>query len=239
MSNQFYNHTTYPQTGSSGSSASLRAELESISSGFDKLPVLTGNANKLVKVSGSEAVLDTLTAPTGAIVGTTDTQTLTNKTLVATTIAAATNTITTAASGNLTSTELNAALAELQTDVDTRSVASTTTSALNLKVDKTTSTGSAVLPVGTSAQRDAVPTAGLLRFNSDLVKPEVYTGSAWGSVGGGATGGGTDAVFYLNGQTITSNYTIPAGQNAGSFGSITIADGISATIPTGSTWSIV
>lgn len=42
-------------------------------------------------------------------------QTLTNKTLVA-----ANNTITTAASGNLTATELNSALAELQTDIDGR-----------------------------------------------------------------------------------------------------------------------
>ena len=47
----------------------------------------------------------------------TGTQTLTNKTIVA-----ANNTITTAASGNLTATELNAALAELQADVDTRQV---------------------------------------------------------------------------------------------------------------------
>ena len=45
----------------------------------------------------------------------TATATLTNKTIVATN-----NTITTAVSGNLTSTELNAALAELQTDIDTR-----------------------------------------------------------------------------------------------------------------------
>lgn len=45
------------------------------------------------------------------------TQTLTNKTVVA-----ASNTITTAASGNLTATELNAALAELQADIDTRAV---------------------------------------------------------------------------------------------------------------------
>jgi len=42
-------------------------------------------------------------------------QTVTNKTIVA-----ASNTITTAASGNLTSTELDAALAELQGDIDTR-----------------------------------------------------------------------------------------------------------------------
>lgn len=48
--------------------------------------------------------------------------TLTNKT-----IAAATNTITTAASGNLTSTNLNAALAELQSDIDTRATATALT----------------------------------------------------------------------------------------------------------------
>jgi hypothetical protein len=44
-------------------------------------------------------------------------QTLTTKTIVV-----ASNTITTAASGNLVATELNAALAELQTDIDTRAV---------------------------------------------------------------------------------------------------------------------
>jgi parallel beta-helix repeat protein len=50
--------------------------------------------------------------------------TVTNKTIVA-----ANNTVTTAASGNLTSTNLNAALAELQTDIDTRLVATTATAA--------------------------------------------------------------------------------------------------------------
>lgn len=64
-------------------------------------------------------LLNTIThGTTGNIVGTTDTQTLTNKTIVA-----ASNTITTAASGNLTATELNNALAELQSDIDTREVA--------------------------------------------------------------------------------------------------------------------
>lgn len=54
------------------------------------------------------------------------TQTLTNKTVVA-----ASNTITTAASGNLSATELNAALSELQSDIDTRALDSALTSHLN------------------------------------------------------------------------------------------------------------
>lgn len=58
------------------------------------------------------------TIPTGKTLADTDTaQTLTNKTIVA-----ANNTITTAASGNLAATNLNAALAELQGDIDTRAV---------------------------------------------------------------------------------------------------------------------
>lgn len=47
-----------------------------------------------------------------------------SQTIAGKTIVASSNTITTAASGNLTSTELNAALAELQTDIDGRSLAS-------------------------------------------------------------------------------------------------------------------
>jgi hypothetical protein len=52
-------------------------------------------------------------------------------------------------------------------------------------------------------------------------------------------GGGTDRVFYEDGQTINSNYTITAGRNAMSVGPITIATGIIVEIPTGSVWSLV
>jgi hypothetical protein len=56
---------------------------------------------------------------------------------------------------------------------------------------------------------------------------------------GAPTGGGSDAIFYLNDQTVTSNYTIPTGDNAGSFGPITIASGVTITIPSGQTWTVV
>lgn len=61
---------------------------------------------------------------------------------------------------------------------------------------------------------------------------------SWGSTGG-ATGGGTDAVFYENGQTVTTDYTITNNQNAGSFGPITINSGVTVTIGTGEVWTIV
>ena len=101
------------------------------------------------------------------------------------------------------------------------------------------STGSAIIPSGTEAQRDGSPAAGYFRFNSDLGKFEGYSGSAWGSVGGGATGGGSDAVFVENDQTVTTDYTITSGKSASSAGPITIDDGVTVTIPDGSRWVVL
>ena len=58
-------------------------------------------------------------------------------------------------------------------------------------------------------------------------------------VAAAGSGGGTDSIFILNGQTVTTDYSIPSGQNAGSFGPITVNTGITVTIPTGSVWTIV
>jgi len=102
-------------------------------------------------------------------------------------------------------------------------------------VTKTSNTGSAVLPVGTTAERDGSPSAGYLRWNSDDTSAEVYDGSAWAAVGGGnSTGEG----LYEHAHTISSNYSITSGNNALSAGPITINSGISVTVPTGSTWVI-
>jgi hypothetical protein len=108
-----------------------------------------------------------------------------------------------------------------------------------LVVEKTSNTGSGKLPVGTTAQRDGSPATGFLRFNTTLGKPEIYNGSAWGAVGGGATGGGADAVFIENDQTVTTNYTISTNKNAGTFGPITINGGVTVTVPSGSVWTVI
>ena len=104
---------------------------------------------------------------------------------------------------------------------------------------KTAATGSLALPTGTTGQRDGSPSAGYLRFNTTDGKPEVYSGSAWGSVGGGATGGGSDTVFHVNGNTVNASYSIPSSSNAVSAGPITVASGAVVTIPSGSAWVIV
>ena len=47
---------------------------------------------------------------------------------------------------------------------------------------KTAATGSAVVPVGTGAQRDGSPATGYLRYNTDTGAFEGYYGAAWGDV---------------------------------------------------------
>ena len=66
-----------------------------------------------------------------------------------------------------------------------------------------------------------------------------YISGTWGSIGGAATGGGTDQVFVLNDQTVTTSYTIPTGKNASSAGPITIDTGVTVTVSTDSNWVIV
>jgi cytoskeletal protein CcmA (bactofilin family) len=93
------------------------------------------------------------------------------------------------------------------------------------------------VPVGTTAQRPS-NAAGLIRYNSTLSQFEGYT-SAWGGLGGGATGGGADQVFVENSDDVTTNYTITSGKNAMSVGPITVESGVVVTIPSGSRWVVL
>lgn len=99
-------------------------------------------------------------------------------------------------------------------------------------------TSAITLPASTTGNRPTGAT-GMVRFNTTTSLFEGYNGSAWGNLGGGATGGGTDQIFYLNGQTVTTDYSIDASQNAGTFGPVTVNSGVTVTVPSGSTWSVV
>lgn len=127
--------------------------------------------------------------------------------------------------------------------VSETNAASTTVTTVNAggtdAVLKTGDTGSALVPTGTTAQRDVTPVEGMFRLNLTLGKFEGYKNGLWGSVGGGATGGGADDVFHENSTTVSEDYTITAGKNAGSFGPITITPGKTVTVPIGSVWTVV
>ena len=59
------------------------------------------------------------------------------------------------------------------------------------------------------------------------------------AAGGGAVGGGSDEIFFENGQTVTTNYTITNGKNAMSAGPITINSGVTVTVGAGETWTVI
>ena len=81
--------------------------------------------------------------------------------------------------------------------------------------------------------RLAIGTAG-----QALVVNTGATAVEWGD-GGGATGGGTDKIFYNNGQTVTTAYTVPSGENAMSAGPVSVNSGINVTLTGTSEWVIV
>ena len=108
-------------------------------------------------------------------------------------------------------------------------------SSLTGVVIETSSTGSAEIPVGTTAQRDGSPATGMFRFNSTTSGFEGYNGSAWGAIGGGggATGAGGDEVFQENERVVTTNYTLSTNKSAMCVGPLTINSGVTVTIPSG------
>jgi len=101
------------------------------------------------------------------------------------------------------------------------------------------STGFLKIPLGTDAQQpgqSGAPAAALgqLRYNSTQNRFEGYKNTGWGEIGGGAgaTGGGTDQVFFESDQAVTTNYTLTANKHAHTV-SPTINSGVTVTVPSG------
>ena len=95
-------------------------------------------------------------------------------------------------------------------------------------------TGALRLPVGTTGQRPGSPATGDIRFNSTTTSAEIYNGSEFTAVGGGAgaTGGGNDEVFFESDQAVTTDYTLTASKHAHTV-SPTINSGVTVTVPSG------
>ena len=98
------------------------------------------------------------------------------------------------------------------------------------------STGYFDLPVGTTAERPASPTSGNMRYNTTTAGFEGYSGTAWGSIGGGASASGA---IYENTKTISTSYTLTTSTNGMSVGPITLSSGVSVTVPSGQRWVVL
>tara|TARA_Y100001973_G_scaffold96661_1_gene151693 strand:+ start:446 stop:1030 length:585 start_codon:yes stop_codon:yes gene_type:complete len=96
------------------------------------------------------------------------------------------------------------------------------------------------IPVGTTAQRPGSPSTGDFRFNSTTTSAEIYNGSEFTAVGGGAgaTGGGNDEVFFESDTNVTTDYTITSGKNAHTVSPV-IDSGVTVTVPSGSLLVII
>ena len=101
------------------------------------------------------------------------------------------------------------------------------------------STGFALIPAGTTAERPVSPANGQIRYNTTTSQFEGYQGGAWGQLGGGATGAGGDEVFQENSLIVTTSYTLSTGKNAMSVGPIQINSGAVVTVPSGQRWVVL
>jgi len=98
-----------------------------------------------------------------------------------------------------------------------------------------------------SAVQGRVPTTGDLQLGElalNTFDGKLYTKKDNGTasiveIGAGGGGGGAVGPILETLQTLTSNQTLNGGYNGFSVGSVTIASGVSITVPASSTWLII
>jgi hypothetical protein len=139
------------------------------------------------------------------------------------------------ASASAASSSASSASGSASAASSSATAAAASAAAAATKVAKTSDTGAAIIPAGTTGQRDAAPVNGYFRYNSSLASFEGYVGGSWGGVGGAQAGG----VIFENALTISANYTLTTSKNGLSVGPITINSGVTVTVPSGQRWVIL
>lgn len=170
--------------------------------------------------------ISTKIVPVGTVIGTTDTQTLTNKTLTSPVIGTIVNT------GTLT----------LPTSTDTLVGRATTDTLTNKTLTSSVLTTPTidVITFDDQASTPSSPASGFYKFyiktNSQFYK---LNSSGVESVIGGGPSLGTNSVIRTNAQIIAENITFLGTENGSTVGPITIANTYTVTVTSGSTWVIL
>lgn len=124
----------------------------------------------------------------------------------------------------------------------------TAVSYANLVLTYNSAINASSLSVGTSfvanTSRLVVGSAVGLQANGSIgSNGQVLTSNAttvyWANATAGATGGGPDKIFWENDTIITTDYTVTTNKNAMTAGPVTLNTGITVTVPSGSTWTVV
>ena len=130
----------------------------------------------------------------------------------------------------LRGTEIDAEFTSIAADSVSKDATIALKSATSTTVTKTSTTGAALIPAGTTAERPT-PAFGHQRANSTTGLMEWWNGTIWTQMGGGATGSGGDQVFYENDTVVNTDHTIS--RNSSTVGPLEIASGKTLTINSG------
>jgi hypothetical protein len=116
---------------------------------------------------------------------------------------------------------------------------SSASSANRLKTTETGMTLTGVVVPAADSTHDFGTTS--VRWRNIYADTLYGDGSNLTGISAGATGGnsGANGVFWENDATVTHDYTITNNKNAGSFGPITINNGVTVTVGSGEIWTIV
>ena len=92
---------------------------------------------------------------------------------------------------------------------------------------------------GSFAIADVVSASAGGTFQNNITVNGTVDATAFTQSGAPLEAGAKEGIFWENGQTVTADYTITSGKNAGTFGPVTINSGVTVTVPTGSRWVII
>jgi hypothetical protein len=222
-------------TSATAAASSATGAAASASTATTQATTATTQASN-ASTSATNAATSATTATTQATAASTSATTATTQATAASTSATNAATSATNASNSATSASGSASTATTQAINASTSASNAATSATNAAASaasasyRTSATGSLNTPVGTTAQRDASPTNGYLRYNTSLSSFEGYSGATWLSLAS-LTGTETFTNKTLTNPTV-SNYveTLNAIGNSSTTQTLSLVTGTVQTV---------